>query len=248
MMYDFTYCVRYNKYRLNLTFGLIFLQHLSKINKKHNIFNPKMKSKAKLFQKIMNDVRTKHRLMTLGMLGKLQKYEEMFYGKRFVFKNPRVKNRTYKVLGLEFKKFSLKSKKKKSSTGFIAIKNNASFFGYALSEIQLDFVKMQNDGYDKQLLEIESKIHTEFSDKTRNIINDMGAELLKYNMLQADIDFYIASTGYKAKDITPESMHQGKLVGLGYNPSLNEIDIIVYSNTQGKQFIRNEEHIVNIWN
>lgn len=186
--------------------------------------------------------------MTLNILQKLQKYEEMFYGKRFVFKNPRVKNRTYKVLGLEFKKFSLISKKSKSSTGFIAIKNNASFFGYALSDIQLDFVKMQNDGYDKQLLEIESKIHTEFSDKTRNIMNDMGAELLNHNILDADVDFYIASTGYKVKDLKSESMHQGKLVGIKYNPTLNELQIIANSNTQGRQFINNEEHIVNIWN
>lgn len=186
--------------------------------------------------------------MTLSILQKLQKYEEMFCGKRFVFKNPRVKNRTYKVLGLQFNKFSLVSRKSKSSTGFIAIKNNASFFGYALSEIQLDFVKMQYDGYDKQLLEIESKIHREFSDKTRSIINNMNIELLNCDMLQADIDFYIVSAGYKVKDLTPESIHQGTLVGTGYNSNLNELQIIVNSNTQGRQFIKNEEHIVNIWN
>lgn len=206
-----------------------------------------MESKAKLFQKIVGNARTEHRLMTVALREQLKKYEKFFCGKRCSFKNPRVKNRTYKVLGLEFKKFSLKSKKNKSSTGFIAIKNNASFFGYALSDIQLDFVKMQNDGYDKQLLEIESKIHTEFSDKTRIIINNTGAELLNHNMLDVDADFYLASSGYRAENLRIRSMHHGKMVGIGYNPSLNEIDILVYSDTQGKQIINNSEHIVNIW-
>lgn len=208
-----------------------------------------MESKAKLFQKIVNEARTEHRLMTVALSKKLQKYEKFFCGKRFSFKNPRVKNRTYKVRGLEFNKFSIIPTKFRSqkSTDFIGLRNNASFFGYALSDIQLDYVKMQKSGYDKQLLEIEYKLHTEFSDKTHNIINSTFAMLLNHKMLDVDADFYIASCGYKTADLKFESLHQGRMRGLQYNSSLNEIDILVESNTQGNQSINNSEHIINIW-
>ena len=74
------------------------------------------------------------------------------------FKSPRVKNRTYKIRSLELKHLSILpvNSRKRKSTEFISVCSNASFFGYALNEVEIDFVKMQSEGYDKELLEISN--------------------------------------------------------------------------------------------
>ena len=209
-----------------------------------------MKTKSNTFRDMITELRERHRLMSLSLLEKMKVFEKDFYGKRFVFKNPRVKNRTYKILGLEYKKFSLLpiNSRKRKSTGFIGIKNNASFFGYALFDIQLDFVKLQQDGYDSELLKIERTLHDEFSNKTRAMMIGCEVDMVTHEILEADIDFFLVSRGRNVKDlITSSSLHQGKLKGLRYNPSLNEIDIIVESKYQGTQYISNCNHILNVW-
>ena len=130
---------------------------------------------------MINDVRERHRLLCLEMREKAIELGKPFVGMRVAFKKPKVKNRTYKMLGLELKELSLLpcNSKKRKSTGFIGVRNNASFFGYALSDVQLDFVKMQNDGYDAELLKIERTLHEEFSNKTRMIYMSTEVDLLR---------------------------------------------------------------------
>ena len=209
-----------------------------------------MKTKSNTFRDMITELRERHRLMSLSLLEEIKVFGKVFYGKRFLFKNPIVKNRTYKILGLEYKNFSLLpvNSRKRKSTVFIGIKNNASFFGYALYDVQLDFVKLQHDGYDSELLKIERKIHTKFSNKTRSMILGCEVDMVAENILDADADFFLASSGYNVKDLkTSSSLHQGKIKGLRYNPCLNEIDVIIESKFQGTQYISNCNHILNIW-
>lgn len=211
-----------------------------------------MIKKVKSFHQIISDVRERHRLLCLEMREKAIEYGKPFVGKRVAFKKPRVKNRTYKMLGLELKQLSLlpgNSKKRKKSTGFLGVRNNASFFGYALSDIQLDFVKMQTDGYDQKLLGIERSLHEEFSDKTRKMIYDVGVNLMAESILgEADVDFYLASKGYKVSNLHNSSRHNGKIIGVEYNPFMAEINVKVQcERTNATHIIDNEEHIVNIW-
>ncbi len=173
-----------------------------------------------------------------------------FVGMRVAFKKPKVKNRTYKIFGLELKELSLiaPNSKKRKSTGFLAIRNNASFFGYALSDIQIDFVKMQTDGYDKELLKIEKSLHEEFSNKTRVMILSTEIDLVSNNILDADADFYLASKGYKISNLHNSSRHNGKIIGVEYNPYMAEINVKVKcEKTNATHIIDNEKHIVNIW-
>lgn len=210
----------------------------------------KVKTKAKKFYKILQDVRDRHRLLCIEMREKAIELGKPFVGMRVAFKKPKVKNRTYKMLGLELKQLSLlpvKSKKKKS-TGFIGVRNNASFFGYALYDIQLDFVKMQNDGYDAELLKIERTLHEEFSNKTRIMVMSTEIDLVANNILDADADFYLASKGYKISNLHNSSRHTGKIIGVEYNPYMAEINTKVKcERTNATHIIDNEEHIVNIW-
>lgn len=208
-----------------------------------------MKTKAKIFQDIMKDARESHRLLCVDMLAKIRELEKPFAGKRFAFKTPRVKNRTYKVYGFETKHLSIlpTNSRKTKSTGFLAIRNNASFFGYEISEIQLDFVKMQKDGYDEELLKIERTLHEEFSNKTRYIMMSTTCELAAHKILYRDADFYLASRGYKVNNLHSSSRHQGTVIGIEYNPHLAEIITKIETDEQGKHTIDNETHIVNIW-
>ena len=64
-----------------------------------------MKTKAKIFQDIIIDVRERHRLMCVEMREQLKELEKPFVGLRMAFKSPKVKNRTYKIKGLELKHF-----------------------------------------------------------------------------------------------------------------------------------------------
>ena len=210
-----------------------------------------MKTKSNTFRDMITELRERHRLMSLSLLEDIKVFGKDFYGKRFVFKNPRVKNRTYKILGLEYKNFSLLpvNSRKRKSTGFIGIKNNASFFGYALYDVQLDFVKMQHDGYDSELIKIERTLHSEFSNKTRAMMLGCEIDMVAEKILDADADFFLASKGCNVKDLkTSSSLHQGKIKGLRYNPCLNEIDVTIESKYQGTQYISNCNHILNIWN
>ena len=197
----------------------------------------------------MKDARESHRLLCVDMLAKIRELEKPFAGKRFAFKTPRVKNRTYKVYGFETKHLSIlpTNSRKTKSTGFLAIRNNASFFGYEISEIQLDFVKMQKDGYDEELLKIERTLHEEFSNKTRYIMMSTTCELAAHKILYRDADFYLASRGYKVNNLHSSSRHQGTVIGIEYNPHLAEIITKVETGEQGKHTIDNETHIVNIW-
>ena len=174
-----------------------------------------------------------------------------FVGMRVAFKKPKVKNRTYKILGLELKQLSLLpvNSKKRKSTGFLGVRNNASFFGYALNDIQLDFVKMQDEGYDAKLLKIEKTLHEEFSNKTRIMIYSVGVDLMAEGILgEADVDFYLASKGYKVSNLHNSSRHSGKIIGVEYNPYMAEINVKVKcEKTNATHIIDNEEHIVNIW-
>ena len=173
-----------------------------------------------------------------------------FVGMRVAFKKPKVKNRTYKILGLELKELSLLpcNSKKRKSTGFLGVRNNASFFGYALSDIQLDFVKMQDEGYDAELLKIERTLHEEFSNKTRIMVMSTEVDLVANNILDADADFYLASKGYKVSNLHNSSRHSGKIIGVEYNPFMAEINVKVKcEKTNATHIIDNEEHIVNIW-
>ena len=173
-----------------------------------------------------------------------------FIGMRVAFKKPKVKNRTYKMLGLELKELSLLpiNSKKRKSTGFLGVRNNASFFGYALSDIQLDFVKMQNDGYDQELIKIERTLHEEFSNKTRIMMMSIEVDMVAAKILDADADFYLASKGYKISNLQNSSRHSGKIKGVEYNPFMAEINVKVQcERTNATHIIDNEEHIVNIW-
>ena len=199
---------------------------------------------------MINDVRERHRLLCLEMRQKAIELGKPFVGMRVAFKKPKVKNRTYKILGLELKELSLipPNSKKRKSTGFLAIRNNASFFGYALSDIQIDFVKMQNDGYDSELLKIERTLHEEFSNKTRTMIMSTEVDLVANNILDSDVDFYLASKGYKISNLHNSSRHCGKIIGVEYNPFMAEINTKVKcERTNATHIIDNEEHIVNIW-
>jgi len=211
-----------------------------------------LKTKAKILHQLISDVREKHRLMCVEMREKAIELGKPFVGMRVAFKKPKVKNRTYKMLGLELKQLSLlpENSKKRKSTGFLAVRNNASFFGYAISDIQLDFVKMQNDGYDAELLKIERTLHEEFSNKTRVMIYSVGVDLMAESILgEADVDFYLASKGYKVSNLHNSSRHSGKIIGVEYNPFMAEINVKVKCDrTNATHIIDNEEHIVNIWN
>jgi len=209
----------------------------------------KLKTKAKIFHEIIQDVRERHRMLCVEMRTKLKKLEKPFIGLRMAFKEPRVKNRTYKINALELKHLSILpvNSRKRKSTELISVCSNASFFGYALNEVKLDFVKMQSNGYDKELLVLERKLHQEFSDKSRAMLNDAEIEMIDHGMYQSDADFYIASKGYCINTLHNSSRHTGKIIKLEYNPYMAEINTIVYSDTQKEQIIDNEQHIVNIW-
>lgn len=208
-----------------------------------------MKTKAKIFQDIIIDVREKHRLMCVEMRTKLKELEKPFVGLRMAFKSPKVKNRTYKIKALELKHLSILpiNSRKRKSTEFVSICSNASFFGYALSEVKLDFVKMQSDGYDKELLVLERKLHQEFSNKTRAMILSAEADMVANKIFESDADFYLASKGYHITNLNNTSRHTGRIIKLEYNPHMAEINTIVDSDTQKQQIIDNEQHIVNIW-
>ena len=209
-----------------------------------------MKSKAKILQQIINDVRGKHRYLCVETRLKLKELEKPFIGLRMAFKSPKVKNRTYKVRGLELKHLSVLpvNSRKRKSTEFISVCSNASFFGYALNEVKLDFVKMQNDGYDQELLKIERSLHEEFSNKTRVMIMSTEVDMVAKNILDTDADFYLASKGYKISNLHNSSRHSGKIIGVEYNPFMAEINVKVKCDrTDAVHIIDNEEHIVNIW-
>lgn len=208
-----------------------------------------MKSKAKIFQDIIIDVRENHRLMCVEMRERLKELEKPFLGLRMAFKAPKTKNRTYKIKALEFKHLSILpiNSKKRKSTGLLAVCSNASFFGYALNEVKLDFVKMQTDGYDKELLTLERKLHEEFSNKSRATILSAEVDMMANKIFECDADFYLASKAYKVNRLHSTSRHTGKIVGLEYNPYMAEINAKVKSEHQGEQTIDNEQHIVNIW-
>lgn len=208
-----------------------------------------MKSKANIFQSILKDVREQHRLLCVEMRTKLKKLEKPFVGLRMVFKTPKTKNRTYKIKALELKHLSILpiNSNKRKSTGMLAVCSNASFFGYELSEIQLDFVKMQSDGFDKELIALERKLHEEFSNKTRAIITSAEVDMVANKIFESDADFYLASKGYHITNLNNTSRHTGKIIKLEYNPFMAEINTVVYSDTQKQQIIDNEEHVVNIW-
>ena len=208
-----------------------------------------MKTKAKIFQEIIQDVREQHRLLCLETRSKLKELEKPFLGLRMAFKTPKVKNRTYKIKALELKHLSVLpvNSRKRKSTEFISICSNASFFGYALNEVKLDFVKMQSDGYDKELLTLERKLHEEFSNKTRVMIMSAEIDMVANEIFESDVDFFLASKGYTITNLNNISRHTGKIIKLEYNPFMAEINTVVYSDTQKEQIIDNEEHIVNIW-
>jgi len=207
-----------------------------------------LKTKAKIFQDIIIDVRERHRLMCLETRSKLKELGKPFLGLRMAFKRPKVKNRTYKVKALELKHLSVLpiNSKKRKSTEFVSICSNASFFGYALNQVKLDFVKMQSDGYDKELLTLERKLHEEFSNKTRVMIMSAEVDMVANKIFESDADFYLASKGYHITNLNNTSRHTGKIIKLEYNPFMAEINTVVYSDTQKEQIIDNEEHIVNI--
>lgn len=209
----------------------------------------KLKTKAKIFQDIIIDVREKHRLMCVEMRTKLKELEKPFVGLRMAFKAPKTKNRTYKIKALELKHLSVLpiNSKKRKSTGMLAICSNASFFGYELSEIQLDFVKTQSDGYDKQLIALERKLHQEFSNKTRAMILSAEVDMIANKIFESDADFFLASKAYHITNLNNKSRHTGRIIKLEYNPFMAEINTVVYSDTQKQQIIDNEQHIVNIW-
>jgi hypothetical protein len=208
-----------------------------------------MKSKANMFQDIIIDVRENHRLLCLETRSKLKELEKPFLGLRMAFTRPKVKNRTYKIKALELKSLSVLpiNSKKRKSTEFVSICSNASFFGYALNEVKLDFVKMQSDGYDKELLTLERKLHEEFSNKTRVMIMSAEVDMVANEIFESDADFYLASKGYHITNLNNTSRHTGKIIRLEYNPYMAEINTVVYSDTQKEQIIDNEQHIVNIW-
>lgn len=213
-----------------------------------------MKSKAKIFKTLIKEIREKHRLLCVETREKAIELGKPFVGMRVAFRNPKVKNKTYKMLGLELKHLSLlpvKSKKRKS-TGFLCVRNNASFFGYTLSDIRLDSVKMQNNGYDQELLKIERTLHEEFSNKTRAMMMSTELDMIAGGMIDADTDLYLASIipcgkGYILGKLNNSSRYTGKIKGLEYDPSRAEINIKVVVNYQGECIISCEEHIVNIW-
>ena len=208
-----------------------------------------MKTKAKIFQDIIVDVRERHRLMCVEMREQLKELEKPFLGLRMAFKAPKIKNRTYKIKALELKHLSVLpiNSKKRTSTGLLAICSNASFFGYELSEIQLDFVKTQSDGYDNQLIALERKLHQEFSNKTRAMILSAEVDMIANKIFESDADFFLASKAYHITNLNNKSRHTGRIIKLEYNPFMAEINTVVYSDTQKQQIIDNEQHIVNIW-
>tara|TARA_Y100000385_G_C12912759_1_gene559051 strand:- start:1 stop:567 length:567 start_codon:yes stop_codon:yes gene_type:complete len=187
--------------------------------------------------------------MCVEMRERLKELEKPFVGLRMAFKSPKVKNRTYKIKALELKHLSVLpiNTRKRKSTEFISICSNASFFGYALNEVKLDFVKMQSDGYDTELSTLERKLHEEFSNKTRAMILSAEVDMVANKIFESDADFYLASKGYHVTNLNNISRHTGKIIKLEYNPFMAEINTIVYSDTQKQQIIDNEQHIVNIW-
>ena len=237
------------------------IQHRNEINLEYIAYNSidkliflvyikVIKTKSQILQDSIKSVREKHRCLCVEMREKAIEHGKPFVGMRVAFRKPKVKNRTYKMLGLELKQLSLlpKNSKKRKSTGFLGIRNNASFFGYALSDIQLDFVKMQNEGYDHELIKIERSLHVEFSNKTRIMILSTEVDLVANRILDADADFYLASKGYKISNLHNSSRHSGKIIGLEYNPFMAEINVKVKCDrTNATHIIDNEEHIVNIW-
>ena len=209
-----------------------------------------MKSKANIFQEIVKQLREDHRLMTMHLLSELRELEKPFQGMRFVFKTPRVKNRTYRIHGLEFKDFSILpiNSRKRKSTGLLGLRNNASFFGYALNEITLNFVKIQEDGLDQELLKIERTLHEKFSNKTRYLFTSAEVDMAANRIIDAEADFFIASRGYQVSRLSNDSRHSGKIHGISWNQKMSDIDIRVSSGQGGfEQIIDNETHIVNIW-
>ena len=72
-------------------------------------------------------------------------------------------------------------------------------------------------------------------------------DLVADKILDADVDFYLASKGYVISNLHKSSRHTGKIIKLEYNPYMVEINTVVYSDTQKQQIIDNEQHIVNIW-
>ena len=81
---------------------------------------------------------------------------------------------------------------------------------------------MQTDGYDKELLKIERSLHEEFSNKTRVMIMSTEVDLVANNILDADADFYLASKGYKISNLHNSSRHNGKIIGVEYNPYMRK--------------------------
>lgn len=209
----------------------------------------KLKTKAKIFHEIIQDVRERHRLLCVEMRLKLKNLEKPFVGLRVAFKTPRIKNRTYKIRALELKHLSVLpvESRKRKSTEFISVCSNASFFGYSLNEVKLDFVKTQSDGFDKELLELERKLHQEFSNKTRAMILSAEVDMVANKIFESDADFYLASKGYVISNLHKSSRHTGKIIKLEYNPYMAEINTVVYSDSQQEQIIDNEQHIVNVW-
>jgi len=187
--------------------------------------------------------------MCVEMRERLKELEKPFLGLRMAFKAPRTKNRTYKIKALEFKHLSVLpiNSRKRKSTELLAVCSNASFFGYALNEVKLDFVKMQSDGYDTELLSLERKLHEEFSNKTRVMIMSAEVDMVANEIFESDADFYLASKAYKVNRLHSTPRHTGKIIGLEYNPHMAEINAKVKSEHQGEQTIDNEQHIVNIW-
>jgi hypothetical protein len=208
-----------------------------------------LKTKSQIFHDIIKNVREQHRSLCVETRHKLKELEKPFAGLRMAFKTPKVKNRTYKIKALELKHLSILpvNSRKRKSTEFISICSNASFFGYALNEVKLDFVKMQSDGYDKELLTLERKLHEDFSNKTRVMIMSAEVDMVANEIFESDVDFYLASKAYKVSRLHTTSRHIGKIVGLEYNPYMAEINAKVKSAHQGEHTIDNEEHIVNIW-
>ena len=90
------------------------------------------------------------------------------------------------------------------------------------------------------------------SNKTRFLdimIYSVGVDLMAEGILgEADVDFYLASKGYKVSNLHNSSRHSGKIIGVEYNPYMAEINVKVKcEKTNATHIIDNEEHIVNIW-
>ena len=86
------------------------------------LFYLELKTKSKILQEIINDVRAKHRYLCVETRLKLKELQKPFLGLRMAFINPKVKNRTYKVKGLELKHLSVLpvNSRKRKFTEFIS--------------------------------------------------------------------------------------------------------------------------------